>query len=81
MLIGIEHEPRVVSVADRRKTECFRLETHFDARLRAAHLYDRQLKERARAIEIYRDITTHETDPRRIQEAQKRLAELAPPAK
>jgi hypothetical protein len=52
-------------------------QTHFDARLRAAHLYDRQLKERQRALEIYREITTHETEPARIQEAQKRIADLS----
>lgn len=51
--------------------------THLDARLRAARLYDRQLNERARAIELYRDITTHETDPKRLQEAQKRLTDLS----
>ena len=31
----------------------------------------------AHAIEIYRDITNHETDPKRIEEATKRLAELS----
>jgi tetratricopeptide (TPR) repeat protein len=51
--------------------------THFDARLRAARLYDKQLQERGRAIEIYREITTHETDPKRIQEATRRLADLS----
>lgn len=51
--------------------------THLDARLRAARLYDRQLNERAHAIELYRDITTHETDPKHLQEAQKRLTELS----
>lgn len=50
--------------------------TQFDARLRAARLYERQLQERGRALELYRDVTTHETDPKRIQEAQKRLADL-----
>jgi hypothetical protein len=50
--------------------------TQFDARLRAARLYDKVLSERSRAIELYREITTHETDPKHIQEAQKRLAEL-----
>ena len=29
------------------------------------------------AAELYREITTHETDPRRIQEATKRLTDLA----
>ena len=51
--------------------------TQLDARLRAARLYDRQLAERGRAMELYREITTHETDPRRLQEAQKRLTDLA----
>jgi tetratricopeptide (TPR) repeat protein len=50
--------------------------TQYDARLRAAHLYDKQLNERSRAIELYKEITTHETDAKRIAEAQKRLAEL-----
>lgn len=52
-------------------------QTTLDARLRAARLYDRQLKERSEAIRLYRDVTTHETDTRRIQEATKRLAELS----
>jgi TolA-binding protein len=51
--------------------------THLDARLKAARLYDRNLQERSRAIEIYRDIVTRETDPKRITEANKRLAELS----
>lgn len=51
--------------------------TQFDARLRAAHIYDRQLADRNKAIELYRDITTHETDPKRLQEAKKRLADLS----
>ena len=51
--------------------------TQFDARLRAARLYDRQLNERSKAIELYRDVTTHETDPRSLQEASKRLADLS----
>lgn len=50
--------------------------THYDARLRAARLYERTLNDRTRAIEIYRQITTHETDPRRIEEAQRKLTEL-----
>jgi tetratricopeptide (TPR) repeat protein len=57
---------------------CFQWNPHTqsDARLRAARLYDKQLQERGRAIEIYREITTHETDAKRLQEAQKRLTEL-----
>jgi TolA-binding protein len=51
--------------------------TNMEARLRAARLYDRKLNERGRAMELYRDITSHETDPRAVQEAQKRLTELS----
>jgi hypothetical protein len=51
--------------------------TQLDARLRAARIYDHQLLERKRAIELYRDVSTHDTDPKRLQEAQKRLAELS----
>jgi hypothetical protein len=50
--------------------------TQFDARLRAARLYDRYLNERNRAIEIYKEITNRETDAKRVEEAQKRLTEL-----
>jgi hypothetical protein len=52
-------------------------QTHFDARLRAARIYDRQLLERGRAIELYKEATTHETDAKRIAEAEKRLTDLA----
>lgn len=51
--------------------------TQLDARLRAARLYDRQNIDRNKAVELYRDVTTHETDPKRLQEAQKRLSELS----
>jgi hypothetical protein len=47
-----------------------------DARLRAAALYDRQLNERSKAIELYRAVVDHDTDPERIRVAEKRLAEL-----
>jgi len=50
--------------------------TQFDARLRAARLYDRQLNDRAKAVELYKDVLTHETDERRRQEAQRRLGDL-----
>jgi len=50
--------------------------THLDARLRAARLYDKALNERGRAIELYKAVLTHETDPKRTQEAQRRLNEL-----
>jgi len=51
--------------------------THYDARIRAAHIYDKELHERTRAIELYREVTTHETDPARVQEATRRIAELS----
>jgi TolA-binding protein len=51
--------------------------TQWDARLRAARIYDRQLLERGRAIEIYREVLNHETDPRHHEEATKRLADLS----
>jgi TolA-binding protein len=50
--------------------------TQLDARLRAAHIYEKNLPERGRAIEIYREILTHETDAKRHAEADKRLKEL-----
>jgi TolA-binding protein len=51
--------------------------TGSDARLRAARLYDKQMLDRGRAVELYREIITHETDPRRLDEANKRLQVLS----
>jgi tetratricopeptide (TPR) repeat protein len=51
--------------------------THFDARIRAARLYDKQLLDRGRAIELYREVKNKETEPSWIQEAEKRLNELS----
>ncbi len=58
---------------------CFQWDpkTQFDARLRAARLYERNVGERNHAIQIYQDIVNRETDPKRIEEAQKRLADLS----
>lgn len=50
--------------------------TSTDARLRAARLYDKQLGERTKAIELYRDVMAHDADKDRMKEAEKRLAEL-----
>jgi hypothetical protein len=47
-----------------------------DARLRAASLYDKQLNDRSKAIELYREEIAHDTDTDRIKQAEKRLAEL-----
>jgi TolA-binding protein len=49
--------------------------TQLDARMRAAKLYEK-LNERARALEIYREIVTHEVEPKRVEEAQRRLQDL-----
>jgi TolA-binding protein len=48
--------------------------THTDARLRAAHLYEKT--DKTRAIEIYKEILTTEIDETRRAEANKRLSEL-----
>jgi TolA-binding protein len=47
-----------------------------DALLRAARLYDRQLNERGKAIELYREEVAHDTDLERLKEAERRLSEL-----
>ena len=50
--------------------------THFDARLRAARLYDRVLVDRTQAIQMYQEVIDHETEPTWDAEAKKRLQEL-----
>jgi hypothetical protein len=50
--------------------------TRTDARLRAATIYDRQLNERTKAIELYREQIAHDTDVERIKLAEKRLSEI-----
>ena len=50
--------------------------TPFDARLRAARLYDKRIQDRTRAIELYKEVTTRDVDPKRVAEAQKRLVDL-----
>lgn len=47
-----------------------------DARLRAAKIYDHQLKMQDKAKELYRAVMNHDTNPGRVEEAEKRLAEL-----
>jgi TolA-binding protein len=51
--------------------------TQHDARIRAARLYERRLNNRGKAVQIYKQILTHETDERRIEEANRRLGELS----
>jgi TolA-binding protein len=53
------------------------MNTQYDARLRAARLYDKHLDDRVRAVELYKEVLTHETDEKRRQEATKRLSELS----
>jgi TolA-binding protein len=50
--------------------------TQFEARLRAARIYDKALLDRSRARELYQEVLNHETDPRQLDEAKKRLTEL-----
>lgn len=47
-----------------------------DSRLRAAVLYDRQLNERTKAVELYRAVVEHDTNPDHIKQAEKRIGEL-----
>jgi tetratricopeptide (TPR) repeat protein len=58
---------------------CFQWDpkTQFDARIRAARLYDHQLNDRGKAIEIYKLIQQHGLDDAHIEEARRRLAELS----
>lgn len=48
-----------------------------DARFRAAVIYDKQLNERGKALQLYKDVVEHDTDPDRIKTAEKRLSELS----
>jgi tetratricopeptide (TPR) repeat protein len=48
-----------------------------EARLRAARIYDRHLNNRTKALELYREVKEHDVDPRRHQEADRRIAELS----
>jgi hypothetical protein len=48
-----------------------------DARLRAARIYDRDLKMLDKAKELYRGVMNHDTNPARVAEAEKRLTELS----
>ena len=50
-----------------------------DGRLRAARLYDKTTMEKGKAVELYKEVIQHDTDPQRLQEAQRRLAELGAP--
>jgi TolA-binding protein len=51
--------------------------TNSDARIRAARLYEKQLNDRVRASQIYKEIITHETNEKHIEEAKARLQEIS----
>lgn len=53
--------------------------TQLDARLRAARIYDKNLTERNKALELYKEVTLRELDPKRVAEAQKRITDLSGP--
>ncbi|MSR53237.1 MAG: hypothetical protein EXS09_08090 [Gemmataceae bacterium] len=48
-----------------------------DARLRAAKIYDRDLKMFDKAKELYKAVMNHDTNTTRVQEAETRLKELS----
>ena len=48
-----------------------------DQRQRAARLYEKQLNDRVRASQIYKEIITHETNEKHIEEAKARLQEIS----
>ncbi len=50
-----------------------------EGRIRAAKLYEQQNIDRNRALELYREVTTHDTDARRVEEAKQRLEQLSRP--
>lgn len=51
-------------------------QTTNESRLKAARLYDRTLSDHSKAVQLYREEINHTADPKRLEEAQKRLQEL-----
>jgi tetratricopeptide (TPR) repeat protein len=51
-------------------------QTTNEARLRAARLYDRTLNDSSRAMQLYREEMNQTADPRRLEEAKRRLQEM-----
>ncbi|HMO37197.1 MAG TPA: hypothetical protein PKA06_14250, partial [Gemmatales bacterium] len=51
-------------------------QTTNESRLRAARLYDKTLSDSSKAIQLYREEVNHTADPRRLQEARRRLMDL-----
>jgi TolA-binding protein len=80
-MLGDLYEGRAFRQFDRAAAyyeRCFQWDakTPYDARLRAARIYDRDLKDRNRAVELYRAAAEFETTAARRQEAQRRLSDL-----
>jgi tetratricopeptide (TPR) repeat protein len=53
--------------------------TSTDARFKAAELYDKQLMDRGRAVQLYREVSTHDADQGRVERAKRRLTQLSSP--
>jgi tetratricopeptide (TPR) repeat protein len=51
-------------------------QTRTDARLRAARIYDRQLKQRDKAVKLYNEVENQDINPAHIEEAKRRITEL-----
>jgi TolA-binding protein len=51
-------------------------QTSNESRLKAARLYDRTLSDHSKAVQLYREEINHTADPKRLEEAHKRLQEL-----
>jgi hypothetical protein len=80
-MLGDIYESRAFRQYDRAAAyyeRCFQWNpnTTYDARLRAAKVYDRELKDRAKAIELYRAVLDTETIQARRDEAYRRLREF-----
>jgi TolA-binding protein len=79
--LGELYEGKAFKQADRaaayfERSFQWRKGTHNDALMRAALIYDRTLNDRTKAIETYREEIHNDTDPNRLKEAEKRLADL-----
>ncbi len=79
-MLGDLYESRAFRQSNRAAVyyeRCFQWnpKTHHDARQRAARLYER-LGERNKAYDIYKEVTQFEHDPKHIEEANKKMADL-----
>lgn len=51
-------------------------QTTNEARIRAARLYDKTLSDSSKAAQLYREELNHTADPKRLEEARRRLQEI-----